>query len=1144
MVKYGYLAALFVCLNMLLAPLAAAQDGRDLFAESRFVLSTQQGNLPGFMQKKINLKSDDMLLKEILKNLEQKVPVQFAYMESLVAGNKRFTFDLRQIPFHQALSKILEHAGIDYGIFEDGYIILRKQEEIEEQKLQADITGTITDGTTGEGLPGANVSIEGTTRGTSTDAEGQYRITGVEPGTYTLVVTFIGYEENRREVTVGEGQESLTVDFTLQPASMALEEMVVIGYGTQERSEVTGSISSVSSEDINNVSTSNVEEALQGQASGVLITQSSGQPGTSIDVNVRGAAALGDSNPLYVIDGIPVNNEAGGTINPMASLNPNDIESIEILKDASAAAIYGSRAANGVVMITTKRGFSGETRVQVSARGGIRNIPQNRYIDMMNTQQFYEYSTAAYANAGLPIPIAWQEPNLSNNLETNTDWQDEAFSSAVVQNYNINVSGGNENAVYSLNSGYLDEGGNLPDSRFDRGSLRINSEFYIGDDNQLTIGENISLSRSSWAGTVSSNSAVINELLQQSPTVPVHNPDNLGGYAGPTNETSPGFRLNQIGNMDLEEDEYVLQRLLGTAYVEYDILSNLSYRLNLSADISNGFDQIFTPRYNMETNVNTLADLSQTRIENRSIILENTLSYNLVVDDLHEFDLLAGYTQERRDIESLSATAQGFPSDDLRTIDAATGQKTVEGTATASALQSFLGRVEYTYDDRYRAQFAIRRDGSSRFGQERRWGTFPSGSVSWRLKNEDFMSDFEALSQLTLRGSWGITGSQQIPDFAAIPTIEPVANYVIGIDEQLAPGSTILTLGNSELQWQETTQLDVGLDLGFFNDELTFVLDYFKKNTTNLLVRLPVATSSGIRRDNGAFQNVGEVQNTGVEFGASYQKTFNDFSFQLNGNISTINNEVKDVGVDQIIVSVVADANTLTTITRPGSELGAFYGYVMDGIFKDQAEIDNHATQAGAGPGDIKFRDLDGNGTVNSEDRTIIGSPFPDFYYGFGMKLDYKQWGLRVQMDGVQGRDVFNQRGGIDQRGFNNTSAKYMDYWSPENTDAAHPRPIVSDPNQNLRSSTYLVEDGSYLAIRNVTLGYTFNTEALSRVVSLSDLRLFASVTNLGYLTPYTGYNPEVGVAGEGERASLTRSVDQGGYPIARTFEAGIEFGF
>lgn len=1094
------------------------------------------------LKKRVSVHMEDVSRISVLRDIARQGGLQLTYGEDVLSGAEGVTVHAEDVTVLEALHRAIENTGLDLQLSPSGHLIVSKSpvetpiEAAPQPILVGTITGTVTDAATGEPVPGVNVTVEGTQQGAATSASGEYTITGVEAGTYAVRASFIGYGEEVKEGVVVQDGETTVVDFAMQEETQDLNELVVVGYGEQRREDLTGSVASIDTENITAKPTANVAEAMQGQAAGVMITQSSGEPGSGMDVMIRGSSTLGSSDPLYVIDGIPTGGGGG-----LTALNSSNIESIEILKDASATAIYGSRAANGVVIIETKQGAPGDIQVQLSSRVGMSSIPEGRRLNMMDSREFYEFSVDAYRNAGLPIPSAWQEPNLSENLQRNTDWQGRLFEPGLVQDHNMTVSGGGENAVYSLSGGYFDEDGVVVSDGFNRASFRINSEYYIGGNDQLVIGEKIGLTRTKATGGIINDT--FKETFQQSPTVPFRNPDNRGGFAGPTEETSPGFRLNQVALLHLEETENITQRLLGTTYAEYEFIPNLSYRLNLSADLSNTDYQFFSPLYDLNANVNTESDLDQSRAENRALIVENTLNYNGSFGGVHRIQALAGFTRESRRYEVIEAEANGFPSDNLRTINAATGQTLVRGGATASSLQSLLGRVQYGYDDRYQAQVAIRRDGSSRFGRDRRWGTFPSGSVGWSVHNESFMSGYESLSQLKLRGSWGVTGTQAIPDFAAIPTVLPVANYIFGEQQQEVSGAAVLSLGNSELQWQETRQSNIGLDLGFFDQRISFTLEYFRKNTSNVLLRVPVATTSGFWRNQGAFQNIGEIQNSGIELAASYQQSFGDVSLQANGNVSTVNNEVQSIGGGQIITTLADELGSGSTITRPGSEVGAFYGWIAEGPFRDQADVDNHATQPGAMPGDLKFRDLNDDGVIDSDDRTIIGSPFADFFYGFTMNLGYRGWGLRMQLDGVQGRDIFDLRADNDPKGFNNVTTDYLDRWTPDRREAEHPRPTTTDPNSNLRSSTYRVKDGSYLALRNVSLSYSVDPALLEQWVQVSNLQVFIAGNNVLWLTAYDGYNPEIG-AGAGDQASLTRSLDQGSYPIARSLELGINLRF
>ncbi|SHG06000.1 TonB-linked outer membrane protein, SusC/RagA family [Fodinibius roseus] len=841
-----------------------------------------------------------------------------------------------------------------------------------------------------------------------------------------------------------------------------------------------------------------------------------------------------------MIDGVPVFSGDNPNRNPLATLNPGNIESVQVLKDASAAAIYGARAANGVIIITTKSGRAGEMDLQFDMTGGVSVVTD--YLSMMNSKQYVEYSSEAYENAGVPLPLSLTEPHLSENLQTDTDWGREGFSSGYSQEFSLSLSGGNEDATYAFNTSYLNEEGNIPSSGFRRYSARINSDFDVGD--HFRVGESIEFSRAEWTGVVSPSSTNFKELLQQAPTVPIRCPENLGGFCGPTVERSPQDRNNAIGIWSLTDQENVDNRILGNIYAEYDILSNLTYRMNLNGDFTFGYDNTFTPKYEMGNRSNPTADLSVLKSNTDNYVLESTLTYQNTFNDIHDVTALVGYSQQKTWYEYISGNTTEFPNNNVPTIAAAFGQSSLNGSETGWALRSFIGRMNYGYDNRYNLMATIRRDGSSRFGQNNRYGIFPSISANWVMTNESFMDNMSAISNLTVRASWGQVGSQEIDDFASIATISPYARYIFGESQTVSPGAVYLQLGNNDLQWETTTQKNVGLDISFLDHKLTLAMDYYVKDTDGVLLRVPIPTTSGLRRGNGSFQNAGGLHNEGVEFTADYNNNFGELQYSISGNISTNKNEVTSLGNGEPIISEMTnDPNQVLTMTREGEEIGAFYGWVMEGVFVDQADLDNHATQPGAAPGDVKFKDLDGNGVINADDRTVIGSPFPDFSYGLNFSLQYKKFDASVFIQGKQGHQIYNLIwAGLSQgkgSGDNNALTVMLDRWQQSGDVTNVPRVIRGDPNQNVRPSTRFIEDGSYMRLQNIQIGYD-----LGEILNLPAFRIYASASNLFTITGYRGLNPEVGTLTSGNQSSLIRGVDFGQYPIPKTVRMGIQVDF
>ena len=1005
------------------------------------------------------------------------------------------------------------------------------------------VQGKVTAEESNEGLPGVNIIIKGTTRGTTTDAEGNYSVEVDPEG--TLVYTYIGYLQE--EVPVNNRS---VINISLTPDVKSLQEVVVIGYGTQERKDLTGAISSVSSEDLQKINASGLDEALQGRTAGVFVTPSTGQPGAPIEVNIRGVSSLGNNSPLYVIDGVPVFNDVStfgaGQKNPLATLNPNDIESIDILKDASAAAIYGARAANGVVLITTKRGQAGETRLSFEGYAGIQQF--NRTIDMMNSSQMAAYSIEADEAAGQPPAPAFSDPNV---LDQNTNWQEEAFQTSPIQNYTLTVSGGNENSNYAVIGGFFDQEGILPNTGFRRYSARINTDFDVGT--RFKIGESLSLSRGEWTGGFNPASDFLQELLQSSPTLPVRDPDNLGGYAGPTPEVTGGnTRSNKIAELNLIDANTMQNRILGNVYGELKIFEPLSYRLNAGIDVLFGESKTFNPVYELGGRSNPRASINEGRRSENIFLLEHTLTYDPVINQDHDLQILLGYSQQSALIRNMGGGVQDFPNNDTRTINAGFGQSNISGGETEWALRSLLGRINYSLKDRYLLMVTVRRDGSSRFGSDRRYGTFPSFSAGWRLGDEPFMDNVGAISDLKIRFSWGQVGNQEIPAYASYATIEPVARYILGLGQEVVPGAAFLEGGNRNLQWETTTQTDIGLDLGLFENRLIFTTDYFVKNTTDLLLQLPVSSSSGIRRNNGPFRNAGEMKNSGLEFALTYRNSAGDFDYDISGNLSTVNNEVISLGgQEQIIAQVQTDPHVANTITKPGGTIGEFYGYIMDGVFADQAEVDAHAEQDGAAPGDIRFRDISGpdgtpDGLITPDDRTVIGNPLPDFFYGLNGNFGFKNFDLTFFLQGVQGNEVYNLLwAGLNEgSGDNNATTEMLDRWTPNNRNTNIPRAVSDDPNNNTRPSTRFIEDGSYLRLRNLQIGYSFDSNALENL-SIGSLRIYLAAQNLFTITDYRSYNPEIGILNtDPNRRSLTRGIDFGTYPIPQMFTGGVQVSF
>lgn len=1118
------------------------------------------------LEQTISLSLEEATLGDALTRIASEGNLNISYLQESISEEKFFSLSLEAIPVGEALQRILrgtdlrvvpvsvnqvvivprpepqkvQSLGIAKHIpdeISDQNVRLAGQEEKgragRASQMQGTIRGTVTDSLTGSPLPGVNVVISGTTQGTATDAQGNYTIAGVEPGTYDLQASFVGYETKTVEdVQVSEGQTT-EVNFALTESAYQLDEVVAVGYGEQARQDLTGAISSVSGQEISDLPVSSLEEALQGRATGVDIRPSSGAPGAGAIIQIRGATTFGNTTPLYVIDGMPVTSGGGGQANPLNLINPNNIESVEILKDASATAIYGTRAANGVILIETTRGQSGDTRVSFDLSGGVQNFANT--FETLNAQQYARFVNDAAREDGRPIPQATQNPE---SIERNTDWQESAFQTGSIQDYSLSVSGGTEDVRFSVSGGYLNEQGTLPESHYKRYNLRINSNIDVTSD--FSINQSVMLARSGWEGGIPGGG--LTEMMLQSPLTPVRCPENQGGFCGPRPEISgPNTRANVLGQMHLVEDTETQNRVLGNVRLEYDLLPSLSLRTNLGVDYFFSETFTFTPTWEMAARSNTVATLDQTNSDSRTLVAEPTLYFDRVFADVHSVSATLGYTQQEEISEFMTGNRREFPSNDLRTIAAGLGPVNLQGEKSEWAVRSVFGRLNYNYDSRYLLTATLRRDGSSRFGPQRRWGNFPSFSLGWRVSEESFMEDVSFLSNLKIRAGWGRVGNQTgIGNYASWSTIDPVADYIIG--DELAPGATFISLGNPNLGWEATEQINIGFDASVLNERLSLSANYYQKDTEDLLFNVPINVTSGIFRNNGPVRNVGEMQNSGFEVQTSYNGgTQEGLQYTISANLSTVNNEVIELGGDRqsIIEQPSTEGAQALTFTAEGGEIGAHYGYVMDGVFANQSEVDEHAEQPGAGPGDVRFRDLNGDGVIDDEDRRVIGSPFPDFTYGFGVDLSYRRVSLSVFLDGLQGRDIYNlqQAALMDLRGHNNNYIAAADRWTENNRDTNVPRATEVDPNDNNRPSTRFLEDGSFLRINRVKLGYSFD---VPNVVNegVTRLRVYAAAQNLKTFTEYEGWNPDFGAAGRVD------AVDFGGYPIARQWNLGVQVTF
>jgi TonB-linked SusC/RagA family outer membrane protein len=1021
------------------------------------------------------------------------------------------------------------------------------------------VTGRVTNAT-GEGLPGVTVLVKGTTNGTATDINGNFSLSVPEGS--TLVFSSVGF--TRQEVPVGN---TTAFNIQLKDDTQSLKEVVVVGYGTQSRQELTTSVASVSGAALARQPVAGFDQALQGQVPGVQVTAPSGAPGAGINVRIRGNASLTlNGSPLYVIDGVPVLPDyqqelttGNQRLNPLNTINPNDIESIDVLKDGAAAAIYGIRAANGVVVITTKKGKVGQAQVGLNMYYGRQTL--RKKLDVLNASQFAQQYNETIANYNAfqtnpsniqPVPF----PNLNNLPPYNTDWQDEVYRPADIQNYQLNVSGGTEKTRYYVGGGYFKQTGININSGFDRFNFKVNLDQHVTD--RFRVGLNLNTSRSHTNGSVRSelgagSSGTVIGALTQIPTIPVYT--SLGAYS--VNTFATNFD-NPVGNLRESNNNAIVYQAIGNLYGELDVLKNLTLRSSVGLDFRTQTENTFVSRNYPSLalpGVDPALRGSANTATNQQVIwlLENTLTYNPTLGDKHHLTLLAGQSMQASDRFTSGAATRGFATNAVPYLSAGAAANGIPGSyADQWSLLSFFSRAIYNYDERYLATVSFRADASSRFSEANRFGYFPAVALGWRVSKESFFPQGGIVSDLKLRASFGANGNQEFY------TYQRFARYAVGYNYQ-GTGSAIVggisqsNIGN-EVKWETTYQYNGGIDLSLLSNRLTFTFDIYNKQTKDLLLSVPIPQSTG-GQDLNILQNLGEIQNRGIEIGlvtTNVEAKDNGFGWTTNFNVSGNRNKIVDLGTQTSDAGVQSPRVIITgnTIQQVGTPLSVFYGYVTDGIIQTADEL--RALNAGSptriyqntntAPGDIKFKDLNGDGVINDKDRTIIGNANPKAFAGVTNTFTFKGLDLSVFFQGSFGNDIYNQNRTVieGQTDPINQSTAVLNHWTPTNTNTDIPRPVRSDPNGNNRLSTRFIEDGSYVRLKNVTLGYNLPT-SLAKHAALKSLRLYVTGQNLITWTHYSGYDPEVSAD---PFSSSGAGRDFGVYPQSRTYTVGLNASF
>ena len=1003
------------------------------------------------------------------------------------------------------------------------------------------LTGKVTTDN-GSPLADVNVVVKGTNNGTVTDVNGNFTITVHDQGD-TLVFTSVGY--GQKEVPV-RNQKTISVILSLQ--NRELNEVVVIGYGTTRKSDLTGSVVSIKSEDLRRTQVTSFDQALQGRAAGVQVTQLSGKPGAETSIRIRGTSSINAGNePLYVIDGMLVSSDGadmstgvtrGPRIGALSSINPSDIESIEILKDASATAIYGSRGANGVVLITTKRGRSGAGSVNFETYYGFQQISHK--VEVLDAAQFANLVNEAKMNANA-TPIYVNPKNLGKG----TDWQDELLRTAPMASYQLSFSGGDEKTKYNISGNYFNQQGIITNSDFKRYSFRANLDRDVSK--RLTVGNSITFSRVSSTGVLTNSGTIVpgvtSAAMLFNPILPVYDSTVRGGY------TYENDRGKTLGNPVAEAKEYssysTVSRLIGNVYAKYKILEGLEFRTSFGLDQFTSRGNSFGPNFLKRTQASR-GEASIGDINGLTWLNENTLTFNKKIKEDHAFNILAGYTVQKFNNESLFAYAFDFPDDRTGYHNIAAGLNPQKPSNNESqwSLISYLGRINYTLKNKYLFTLTGRADGSSKFAEGRKYGFFPSGAFAWRVSDEKFMQDVKSISDLKFRVSYGIIGNQNIAPYQSLALVGPYSEGVFNGTE-IYTGREPLTYVNKDLQWESTRQLDIGADASFFNSRVTVTADYYQKKTHNLLLSSPIPYTSGFT---STLLNIGNILNKGFDFDIRSVNTTGALKWNTSLNISVNRNQVTNLANNN------TDILSSGSLLRVGQPVGTFYGYIFDGIFQSDEEVSKSAVMKGqeatssnpasrARAGDRKYRDLNADGVIDENDRTIIGSAQADFTWGLNNTLTFKNIDLSFFFQGSQGNEMANLNS-FDLLNFNGQANVLkeagLNRWTPTNHSNIYPRALSAGSLDQGVFSSAIVEDAFYIRLRNVTLAYNL-PQKLTKGAKLNNVRIYASATNLWTKTKYTGYDPEANTYGQN---SFMIGYDLGGYPMSKTYILGVNIGF
>ena len=1010
------------------------------------------------------------------------------------------------------------------------------------------LKGTLMSGK--ETVVGASIYIKGTTQGTVSDVNGNFTLQIPESlQSSALIISLIGFKT--QELPIGT-QTQFNVN--LEEELTMLSEIVVVGYISQEKQKITGAVNTVSSDLLIKLPVPSIDMALQGRAPGVVVTQNTGAPGEGVAVRIRGAGSINSgNNPLYVVDGVPTLD-----INTIAT---QDIASITVLKDAGATAVYGSRAANGVVIVTTKSGGGSAPRIQISSQVGVQEPSRN--IDMANTNEYVNIYNEAATNDNLNKNPLLYRPLITDDIKAtlpNVNQIDAILRKGIIQSHSISIAGGEGKTRYFLSGNYFDQQGIIKSSDYTRISSRINIDTEV--KSWLRTGVNINITKattdligSSGDGAGGNGGSVIRYAFFRTPAIPIY--DANGDFTDkPDRFDLFGDGYNPVGMLAYNNNKRISNRLFGKFFVELTPFKDFKFTSNVGVDFASTNQRRFDRNWGTGGRINGINQLSVSDARNQTLTLSNFATYSKSFDK-HTFTILGGVESIKVQNYVVNATEKDFPDQtaDLVYLGNGVGQRTTQEGKSGNALLSYFGKVNYDFEEKYLISATLRRDGSSRFGSENRWGTFYAGSLGWRIDKETFLVNSGTIDRFMLRAGYGSIGNQEIGDYAFTDAITSGYNYPLANTKSV--GSVVSSLGNSKIKWETSKQLNVGVDLEMWNGKFSASVDYFHKITSDLLVRQPIASSSGA--DDSGFPhfiwvNNGKVLNTGVEVALNYSNKVGDFSYSISGNAATLHNEVLEVNP---VIPNGAIGSDRVTLTEKGYPVGSFYLYEMEGIFQNKTEIFTHANQGPSPsditnpsriqPGDVKFKDQNGDGLIDGKDRKHVGSAIPTVTAGFNITLNYKNWDLSVFFQGAYGQKIFSVLNRDIEgfyRPFNVTQRYYDNHWTGPGTSNSYPRASWDASGNNTRYSTRFLEDGSYTRLKNLQLGYTLPKNILSKY-GFSAARIYVSGTNLFTFTNYAGMDPEMTVSDNARsQGDGSAGLDWGTYPAARSFNIGVNLTF